>query len=382
MPALNVAAAWRRIRDDDRGAVGSMFAVLLAGGVLLGMLALVIDVGLLYAEREELQSGADAAAIAVVAECARAEDVAGCTTSDMLALAATYADANARDGATHVLEVCGTLGSLSTCTAPVGNLTDCIPAVPADNRPYVEVRTSTEMSDGSLLLPPVFAQTLSGNSGYDGTAVRACARATLGAPARGLGVTFSECEWRFATDNGTALPEGPQFVPGSHREVVLKIHDSQGPPPPGCTSGGGPNFDAPGGFGYLDRSDCEIEILGGTYRTDQPGNDPGECLDLLDEATTAPVPQVLFIPIYQSVRGQGRNTEYTLSKVAAFVPTGYFFGAGQNKSKDSWLPGSTISECTGQERCIYGYFVNVTVPGELGPVDLESLGANVVALSG
>ena len=40
----------------DRGAVSMIVGVLLAGGVLLGMTALVVDIGQLYAEREELQS--------------------------------------------------------------------------------------------------------------------------------------------------------------------------------------------------------------------------------------------------------------------------------------------------------------------------------------
>jgi Flp pilus assembly protein TadG len=382
MPALKPREVAALLRRDDRGAVGTVFAILLAGGVLLGMLALVIDLGRLYAEREELQSGADSAAIAVANSCARATSATECASTDAIALAETYANANARDGASNVLEVCGTFApsTLGACAAPIGNLTDCIPATPTDGRPYVEVRTGTEMPNGSFLLPPVFAQTLAGNGDYAGTTVRACARATIGTVGRGLGVTFSECEWNHATNNGALLPEGPQFVAGQHSEVVLKLHDSQGSPPPGCTSGGNPDFDTPGGFGWLQgANDCEVTFHNGTYDADT-GNDPKDCLPVLDEATTPPVPKVLYIPIYQSVTKQGKT--YTLAKVAAFVPTGYFFGSGNGKSKSSWLPGSTITPCQGQERCIYGYFVNVVVPGELGPPNLESLGATVVALSG
>ena len=382
MPALTSRGVLRRLHRDERGAVATIVALLLAMGVLLGMMALVIDVGQLYAEREELQSGADAAAIAVTQECVRDDSPAGCSGTDMMVLARTLGNLNARDGRTNILEVCGTLGALDACGDPIGNLTDCIPATPTDGRPYVEVRTGTEMRDGDFVFPPTFAQALAGNGAYEGTSVRACARATIGTPGEALGVTFSQCEWTWATNNGAALPPGPQFVSGSHKEIVLKLHDSKGPPPPGCPAAPGPNADAPGGFGFLDRIDCQIELDSGTYPMDDPGNDPGVCLDLLDDATTAPVPQVLFIPIYQSVKSQGQNTEYTLDKVAAFVPTGYFFGAGNGKHKSSWLPGSTITQCNGQERCIYGYFVDVVVPGELGSGDVTSLGATVIALSG
>jgi uncharacterized membrane protein len=52
----------RRKRDDyEHSAIGMTLAVLLSGGVLFGMGAIVVDVGHLYVEREELQSGADAA---------------------------------------------------------------------------------------------------------------------------------------------------------------------------------------------------------------------------------------------------------------------------------------------------------------------------------
>jgi len=59
-----------RLRHDERGVVAAIVAILLGTGVLLGMGALVIDVGQIYQERAELQNGADAAALAVAESCA------------------------------------------------------------------------------------------------------------------------------------------------------------------------------------------------------------------------------------------------------------------------------------------------------------------------
>jgi len=50
-----------RLRQDERGVIGVLVAVLIGGGVLTGMGALVVDLGQLYQERAELQNGADAA---------------------------------------------------------------------------------------------------------------------------------------------------------------------------------------------------------------------------------------------------------------------------------------------------------------------------------
>jgi hypothetical protein len=219
------------------------------------MAALTVDVGRLYVEREELQSGADAAAMAIMEECARA-DIAGqeCSVDD--ALAEFLANANAKDGAANVMEICGNIPNSTTlpaCTPPVGNLTDCIPGEYAGTRPYLEVRTGTRSPENEYLLPPTLAQTLLGNGDYVGTEVRACARASYGAPAQGFAVTFSECEYDAATNGGTDFPDAPPYPPNDEPdpsyEVVLKTHDSQ-TNPPAC--GAGPaGGDGPGGFGWL-----------------------------------------------------------------------------------------------------------------------------------
>ena len=101
-----------RIRRDDAGATIVIVALMMV--VLLGMGALVIDVGQLYAERRELQNGADAAALAV------AQDCAGGDCRDETTTAGTYADDNAHDGKAAVDEVCGSGPGLTPCATPAG----------------------------------------------------------------------------------------------------------------------------------------------------------------------------------------------------------------------------------------------------------------------
>ncbi len=104
----------RLLGRDEEGAIGVLVAIFLAGGVLLGMGALVIDVGRLYQNRAELQNGADAGALAVAKSCASGSCNAG--------LAGSYANANASNltaGQAAVDLVCGT-GSLGAgCVSPL-----------------------------------------------------------------------------------------------------------------------------------------------------------------------------------------------------------------------------------------------------------------------
>ena len=100
----------RRLRllgRDERGAVGVLVGLLL-GTVLLGLGALVIDVGQLYQERSQLQSGADAAATAVAKSCV----LGTCTNSSATTTAVTYAGENASDSTAGVPLVCGSATSV------------------------------------------------------------------------------------------------------------------------------------------------------------------------------------------------------------------------------------------------------------------------------
>lgn len=85
----------RRLSNEDGNVV---VIVALTMTTLFGFLALVVDAGAMYVKRSQLQSGADAAALAIAKQCADAV-VYGTTTCSTSA-AQGYFDDNVVDGAT------------------------------------------------------------------------------------------------------------------------------------------------------------------------------------------------------------------------------------------------------------------------------------------
>jgi Flp pilus assembly protein TadG len=368
------AGLWRSHRED-RGAIAMIVAILLAGGVLLGMGALVIDVGRLHAERAELQNGADAAALAVAQGCA-----AGMLSCDpsTVGTAANYANSNAKDGTSAVDLVCGrdSAGKLTACPASTGRMTDC-PVTPATGATYVDVHTSTRETNGATLLPPSFARALIGNDGYDGTRVGACARVSWGAPrmATGLALTLSFCEWSAATANGTTYPAPPPYppnaVPPSTAEQMLDIHN------PGTCGGVPSGWNMPGDFGWLDDAgdDCRVTVDVTNIYPGSPGTAAsGACKTALYDAWSTKA--MIFLPVYDGFSGAGQGGEYHLKGFAAFVVTGYSLPGFKEKS---WLSGKHL--CKGEEKCLYGYFTQglIRSSGELGGAPM---GSTLVQLSG
>jgi hypothetical protein len=362
-------------RSDDRGAVAVVVAVLLAGGVLLGMLALVIDVGRIYVEREELQSGADAAAMAVAKACAI--DSADCSSrTGVQNLAIGYANDNARDEISFLQEICGYRpGRLSPCSADPPNLTACLGPPPSPPAFYVEVRLQTQMPDGSFALPPTFAQALAG--GYTGAAVGACARATWEQPAGLVAMTISTCEFDAATSGGTDFGQAPPYPPDPSASDEQTIHFRAGAEPTCGPPPSDPYWAEPGPAGFLNGdSSCIFTmpadgLMSGDDLVSPDFLPPASCESTLSTALSGR--DVILIGVHDAVHDDIGQTEYRHVYVAPFVVTGYFFGP-HNKS-GSWLtPGFP---CGGpDETCVSGVFV--------GPaVSINSLaGSSIVTLIG
>lgn len=370
----------RRLRPaqrGDRGAVAVLVGVLLGGGVLLGIGALVIDVGQIYGERAELQSGAEAGALAVAKGCALGIDSCDPDVAD------EYADANAKDGVADAYLVCGFDhdGILAGCPEPTGTMTDC-PDAPSSGTEYVDVHTSTRTSSGSTLLLPALARALVGGDSHEGTTVGACARAAWGPPATAdtVAVTISTCEWLEATAGGTDFAEYPPDPDPSY-DRVLRLHDPKFDSSTSSNDGESCTddkaVDGPGMFGWVDDpdADCSVHIEDdGTYSSD-PGASAGKtCKELLEEAWLERTP--IFIPLYSKVNGTGTNGEYQFDGFAAFIVTGYHLPGFK---QSDWL--DPANDCRGSEKCINGFFVEATMPSN-GTIGGPDRGLVIVNLTG
>jgi Flp pilus assembly protein TadG len=357
-----------RLRRDERGVVAAIVAILLGAGVLTGTCALVIDVGQIYQERAELQNGADAAALGVAKSCA----LGACTPG----AAGQLADGNASaltGGTEGVQLVCGS-GSLGGCPASTGSITDCPP--PAAGTNFVDVYTATQTASGSTLLPPVFATTLLGNSGYQGTTVHACAQAEWGAPSAATAdaLTISACEWDQATQQGTVYAPAPPYsqnaVPAASFDQVLTLnpgnHNGCATEPAGA--------DGPATFGWAadTTGNCSLPVSAPTFPESADGSMSPSCQQVLQNAQQSQIP--ILVPVYVSVNAAADT--YNLQGFADFVVTGYNL-PGFDAS--DWLdPANT---CTSTTYCLNGYFVQGVIPST-GSIAGPNLGVSVIDLTG
>ena len=353
-----------RLRQDERGVIGVLVAVLIGGGVLTGMGALVVDLGQLYQERAELQNGADAAALGVAKSCALGTCNAG--------VAGHFADANASSltGGTAAYSVCGS-GGLGACPPSTGQLTSCPPPPPAGTN-FVEVFTSTLTAGGSTLLPPAFATSLLGNSSYQGSTVRACAQAEWGAPvaATTAAVTISACEWDQATQQGTqfapAPPYPPDPLPTQSADEVLRLPATGG----GCATEPA-GADGPGSFGWADDQggNCTLPVSGSFSAAAGPSPDAA-CEQVLQNAQQSRTP--ILVPVYVSMNAG----VFTLQGFADFVVTGYNL---PGFIASDWL--NPANSCVGVNYCLNGYFVQGVIP-VTGNITGTNLGVSVLDLTG
>lgn len=314
---------WLRKRlRDERGGTAVLVGILLVP--LIGCLAIALDVGALYAERAQLQNGADAAAIAVARNCAVTGSCAGAA-----GIAQTFANGNANDAAAAVDGV----------TFPTTR--------------SVRVVTSTR-EDGINAMQHPFASIL----GNDSSTVHAEATAEWGSPRASslvLPLAVSLCEFSPALTGALQLIRYDQGVPNCERPAGHPI---------------------PGGFGWLDliSGQCSSQMgLGNTTLFSDTGNNyPAAC----DSMFPAVRGTTIIVPIFDDSAGSGTNGTYHIYGFAAFTITGWRLGGnGGQVSIDPAAP-----KCNGNCRGIQGRFVRWTSldPGELGGPDL---GATIVRLS-
>lgn len=352
----------RLVNANDRGATGILVAILIGGGVLVGMGAMVVDVGQLYQYRAELQNGADAGALAVAKSCAQGT----CTPT----IAATFANSNSSTGKAGVPKVCGTSG-LGACPISTGKLSDC-PVPPADGSNYVDVHTQSQTKTGSTLVPPILARTLLGHGNYTGSAVLACASATWGAPATATSstLTVDNCEFDAATNSGTLFAPAPPYpqnpTPAKSFDQVMKLSTDDSD---GC-----------GTFNWITdtNGNCTTDVNGDYNAITASGGVPSECVPILSGSQSGKT--VILVPVYgnSSSCGHGGSASYVLEGFAAFVVTGYHFGA-KGPSASDWL--NSGNNCTGAADCVNGYFTRTLLTAQ-GTVGGQDMGASIIQLIG
>ncbi|AUI49656.1 TadE/TadG family type IV pilus assembly protein [Arthrobacter crystallopoietes] len=264
--------------SEDRGTTAVIVAILLV--ILLGFAAIVIDIGRIFAERSQLQNGADSAALSVAYSCGDDSDSLDCNPSSHSAV--DVANANALDG-------------LSNLVVNVDKSSGVV---------KVEAR-AREVGQTPGFISMTFARVI----GQDAVAVTASATAMWGNPVKGLPpfpVVFSKCEIQ------------------SVESLQLVRFRQQGTFSPGCA--GGP----PGGFGNLDQLDgrCEANVdISQLAAGSSTGNGvPANCSDLLKSWATSiqggEYPIGLF-PVYDSVSESGSKAIYNLTGFAAFEIHGW-----------------------------------------------------------
>ena len=302
---------------DERGAVSVVVALLMIP--LLGFAALSVDVAHLSLVRQQLQSGADAAALAVAQDCARGS----CGSSS--ATAQTMLTQN-----------------LTTGTA----------------QPTVTLTSGQVRVAASSTATNYFAPVL----GVDTSQVHARATVRYGAPTGGravLPLAFSWCEWQ-------------QQTGGLSSTTARVIYLTKTSGTTGCT--GPSNNIVPGGFGWLtvNSGTCGTKTTLGNIIVSDPGNSvPNGCST---SSFSSLVGTTVLLPLFDDSSGTGSGATYKIYGYAAFRLTGYHFGGQYDAGSGT---------CNGNARCVKGYFtrfVELSEAFDYG-AGAPELGVSVVRLT-
>jgi hypothetical protein len=329
--------------DTERGVAGVLVALMML--VLIGAGAMAVDVGQIYAERAQLQNGADAAALAVAKTCHES----GCTQTAANTMAQDLANANANDGGSKVL-------------FPVDL------SVPNQ----VTVRTSTAQGkDGPGFLSKMFASALNAPPATVGA--YAIAKAAPPSGGGGFPLAFSNKCWDLAGGVESGILQKISWKPGTT-----------------CTNPSGTVV--PGGWGWLDDpdNDCYAVTATGNVAGSDPGSDkPAQCHDILQGwiATLKGGGEVnVPFPVFDTKSGTGGPATFHIIGYATFQIWGWKFGNNDvyeyhNKASDPSM-NSALACNGGLDRCIIGKFVKFETissgGGGTGGVDLGTVDIRLI----
>lgn len=325
--------------SDDRGAVSVVVALLMVP--LLAVAAVAIDVAAMYADRQQLQTGADAAALSIAQMCARDT----CTPAD----AEHLVELNKNDG-----DATGTVLALDETTGQV---------------------TAQASSTREHWFAPVV--------GIDSTDIAAQSTARWGYPTGGpavLPIAFSWCEVSQQAGitpitNATGRTVGLDITGTTAETVMLPTKSSQSE----CF--GPSDLALPGGFGWVpvtDQAECLATTRNGDTLPSDPGKDfPCKTSSFSGEKLKSRLGTTVLLPIFDAVTGGGSTGAYTIVGYAAFILTDYYFG-----SYDA--PGTgACGTRTGNDHCLAGRFttfVDLTTSFDFSPSGMQ-IGAAAVRLT-
>lgn len=307
---------WRLVRnplksaeqaETERGAISILVALLSVA--LIVIVAMVADAGMVYAERAQLQNGADSAALAVAGKCSMSGSVCDQATANTLAAGLT--NGNANDGAGAVVLDFSVSGQVTATTTTVDGASHA----------------------GFLSLP------LGSLTGLGKATVNAKATAVWGGIFSGatvLPITFGTCQ---VTQNMRDVADG----------IVLEHGNDK------CSSDNPSGQNMPGGFGWLAASTgCTINISVGQVAPGDPGASvSNNCTDTLLATLNANIGKKVLVPIFSAVTGSGKNAKYTIAGWGVFVLKGWNFSPGQFKNGGSWPGGK------GNVTGFYGHFTEI-----------------------
>jgi Flp pilus assembly protein TadG len=317
-----IRARGRRHATEERGAAAVIVALLMV--VLLGCAAISVDVGMLYAERAQLQNGADAGALAIAQDCA----TNGTTACQGRSAAAS------QDLATK-----NSNRNLAGTNAPDFSVPNSVTVV--------TTARNSQGTGAATLFANVF--------GISTVDIGATATAAWGSPYAGtvaLPLAFSECQFNLS---GTTQ--------------VLQIHGG-----PSCVSSNGSGHTLPGGFGWLDpdpgQCGTTITLADPKVSSDTGVSEPNQCKPVFDSLKN----KTILLPVYNDKGGTGTNAWLNIKGFAAFTLQGFNFPG------HSWNNTGTPG-CTGSCKGVIGKFVTYVDLDADFTLGGPNLGSRIVKLT-
>ncbi|WP_269938214.1 pilus assembly protein TadG-related protein [Arthrobacter sp. HY1533] len=299
-------------QNQERGAITVLTALCMV--VLLVMVAMVADFGLAYAEKAQLQNGADAAAMAVAGDCGKKVGTpSACPGSGL-----------------------GSAQQLIAHNLANGNSNDDESQVVLNNSAGVITATTSTISGGKHFLSLPLA-TL---TGFDTAEIKAVAKASWGGVKSGapiLPLTFGACEL-----DPVKHPMGPP-----DRLLISHGTKKSGPDKEVKCDSWNPSagLNMPGGFGWLDAtSECHpnITISDPWVDSDTGINIPKDCKDLFVPSLKG---KTVLVPIFGFADGTGASGKYKILGWGVFIIQGWNFPS----STENWSFGSGV-------KGLYGHF--------------------------